>query len=87
MFLQHLDSQNSMLMMPIRYKYFYWFAFPAFVSKPAWEISESGWSPVTNVLTADAVRYPLRFSFLAIPLDVLILLNFTFCIEMLLRRQ
>ncbi|KAG5645119.1 hypothetical protein DXG03_006933, partial [Asterophora parasitica] len=26
-----------------KYKYFYWFAFPAFVSKPAWEIAEDGW--------------------------------------------
>ncbi|KAG1871833.1 hypothetical protein DFJ58DRAFT_762532 [Suillus subalutaceus] len=26
-----------------KYQYFYWFAFPAFVSKPAWQISENGW--------------------------------------------
>lgn len=26
-----------------KYKFYYWFAFPAFVSKPAWEISETGW--------------------------------------------
>ncbi|PPQ69108.1 hypothetical protein CVT25_004605 [Psilocybe cyanescens] len=26
-----------------KYKYYYWFTFPAFVSKPAWEISEEGW--------------------------------------------
>ncbi|GJJ14722.1 hypothetical protein Clacol_008989 [Clathrus columnatus] len=26
-----------------KYKYYYWFAFPAFVVKPAWEIDESGW--------------------------------------------
>ncbi|KAF8882014.1 hypothetical protein BD779DRAFT_1544428 [Infundibulicybe gibba] len=26
-----------------KYKYYYWFAFPAFVSKPAWEIDDPGW--------------------------------------------
>ncbi|KAG2153424.1 hypothetical protein DEU56DRAFT_868769 [Suillus clintonianus] len=28
-----------------KYQYYYWFAFPAFVSKPAWQISENGWKP------------------------------------------
>ncbi|CAA7262945.1 unnamed protein product [Cyclocybe aegerita] len=27
-----------------KYKYYYWFAFPAFVSKPAWEIGDEGWA-------------------------------------------
>ncbi|OAX41208.1 E1-like protein-activating [Rhizopogon vinicolor AM-OR11-026] len=31
-----------------KYQYVYWFAFPAFVSKPAWEISESGWKPAQD---------------------------------------
>jgi ubiquitin-like modifier-activating enzyme ATG7 len=31
-----------------KYKYYYWFAFPALVSKPAWEITESGWKPATE---------------------------------------
>lgn len=26
-----------------KYKFFYWFAFPAFVAKPAWEIDSRGW--------------------------------------------
>ncbi|KAF8685108.1 ThiF family [Rhizoctonia solani] len=26
-----------------KYKFFYWFAFPALVAKPAWEIDSSGW--------------------------------------------
>ncbi|KAL0953093.1 hypothetical protein HGRIS_004364 [Hohenbuehelia grisea] len=26
-----------------KYKYYYWFAFPAFVTKPAWGISDAGW--------------------------------------------
>jgi hypothetical protein len=55
-------------MMLIRYKYFYWFAFPAFVSKPAWEISDSGWLPVAGILTADVVRYFLWPSFIAVSL-------------------
>ncbi|TEB20552.1 E1-like protein-activating [Coprinellus micaceus] len=33
-----------------KYKYFYWFGFPAFVSKPNWEITEAGWQPVSTVL-------------------------------------
>ncbi|KAG1716197.1 hypothetical protein ID866_937 [Astraeus odoratus] len=28
-----------------KYQYYYWFAFPAFVAKPAWEISAEGWKP------------------------------------------
>jgi ubiquitin-like modifier-activating enzyme ATG7 len=31
-----------------KYQYFYWFAFPAFVSKPAWDISENGWRPAQD---------------------------------------
>lgn len=31
-----------------KYKYYYWFAFPAFVSKPAWEIAEEGWKSATE---------------------------------------
>ncbi|KAF8328206.1 uncharacterized protein EI90DRAFT_1613500 [Cantharellus anzutake] len=26
-----------------KYKFYYWFAFPAFVSKPPWDIEEDGW--------------------------------------------
>ncbi|TEB27722.1 E1-like protein-activating [Coprinellus micaceus] len=33
-----------------KYKYFYWFGFPAFVSKPNWEITEAGWQPISSVL-------------------------------------
>ncbi|KAH6901750.1 autophagy protein 7 [Coprinopsis sp. MPI-PUGE-AT-0042] len=32
-----------------KYKYFYWFGFPAFVSKPAWEISDEGWKDASTV--------------------------------------
>ncbi len=28
-----------------KYKYYYWFAFPAFVASPAWHITERGWVP------------------------------------------
>lgn len=39
-----------------RYKYFYWFAFPAFIAKPAWEIGEGteGWRSA-DVLGNNAV--------------------------------
>ncbi|KAJ7108516.1 hypothetical protein C8R44DRAFT_713725 [Mycena epipterygia] len=36
-----------------KYKYYYWFAFPAFVAKPAWEIDERGWIPASDDLTHD----------------------------------
>ena len=38
-----------------KYKYFYWFAFPAFVTKPAWEIDRE-WTGAEGVLGKDAVR-------------------------------
>ncbi|KIK81706.1 hypothetical protein PAXRUDRAFT_832674 [Paxillus rubicundulus Ve08.2h10] len=34
-----------------KYQYYYWFAFPAFVAKPPWEISESGWKGVDEQLS------------------------------------
>ena len=42
-----------------KYKYFYWFAFPAFVTKPAWEI-DGEWAAAESVLGADSVS-PLFF--------------------------
>ena len=38
-----------------KYKFFYWFAFPAFVSKPAWEISDPGWTNADEAFSPDAV--------------------------------
>ncbi|KAF8804022.1 E1-like protein-activating [Phlegmacium glaucopus] len=38
-----------------KYKYYYWFAFPAFVSKPAWEIREEGWANVTQQFDTDSL--------------------------------
>lgn len=35
-----------------KYQYFYWFAFPAFVAKPAWEISTEGWKAADHELNA-----------------------------------
>ncbi|KAH7920336.1 E1-like protein-activating [Leucogyrophana mollusca] len=35
-----------------KYQYYYWFAFPAFVSKPAWEISENGWKAADEELNS-----------------------------------
>jgi ubiquitin-like modifier-activating enzyme ATG7 len=48
-----------------KYKYYYWFAFPAFVSKPAWEITNPGWLPAVQELGHAKVR-PLLFCFLSI---------------------
>ncbi|EJD01962.1 ubiquitin-like conjugating enzyme [Fomitiporia mediterranea MF3/22] len=33
-----------------KYKYYYWFAFPALVAKPAWSITEPGWQSASDVL-------------------------------------
>ncbi|KAH7883150.1 hypothetical protein F5I97DRAFT_1902440 [Phlebopus sp. FC_14] len=33
-----------------KYQYYYWFAFPAFVAKPAWDISADGWKNADEVL-------------------------------------
>lgn len=38
-----------------KYKYYYWFTFPAFVAKPAWEIGEQGWRPATVKFSAASV--------------------------------
>ena len=40
-----------------KYKYFYWFAFPAFAAKPAWEI-DGDWTAAESTLGADAVCSP-----------------------------
>jgi hypothetical protein len=39
-----------------KYKYYYWFAFPAFVSKPAWEIAEEGWKSATEEFKPEQVH-------------------------------
>ena len=36
-----------------KYKYFYWFAFPAFVSSPAWHVSEKGWQSASTSFSSD----------------------------------
>ncbi|KAF7351220.1 Autophagy-related protein [Mycena sanguinolenta] len=38
-----------------KYKYYYWFAFPAFVAKPAWEIDEPGWKPASDELSHESL--------------------------------
>jgi len=39
-----------------KYKYYYWFAFPAFVSKPAWEIGEEGWRNASEEFEVPVLR-------------------------------
>lgn len=41
-----------------KYQYYYWFAFPAFVAKPAWEIAENGWKPAEEQLSSAQVNHP-----------------------------
>jgi len=38
-----------------KYKFYYWFAFPAFIAKPAWEIEEKGWVSAEGALSASSV--------------------------------
>lgn len=38
-----------------KYKYYYWFAFPAFAAKPAWEI-DGEWQSAGQALSNDTVR-------------------------------
>ncbi|KAH7105987.1 E1-like protein-activating [Auriculariales sp. MPI-PUGE-AT-0066] len=35
-----------------KYRYYYWFGFPAFAAKPAWEIDAAGWTPAQQTLGA-----------------------------------
>jgi ubiquitin-like modifier-activating enzyme ATG7 len=39
-----------------KYKYYYWFAFPAFVSKPPWEIGDAGWTTADSEFGAEALK-------------------------------
>jgi len=38
-----------------KYKFYYWFAFPAFVAKPAWEIDPPGWRYAESVLSRETL--------------------------------
>lgn len=38
-----------------KYKFYYWFAFPAFIAKPAWDIPENGWSSAVDKLSPPSV--------------------------------
>lgn len=38
-----------------KYQYYYWFAFPAFVAKPAWEIADDGWKSADDKFSAAQV--------------------------------
>ncbi|EJU01568.1 E1-like protein-activating [Dacryopinax primogenitus] len=39
-----------------KYKYYYWFAFPAFMASPLWEISEAGWGMAEDVLGGEGLE-------------------------------
>ncbi|KZO99225.1 E1-like protein-activating [Calocera viscosa TUFC12733] len=39
-----------------KYKYYYWFAFPAFMASPPWEIGDSGWGLAEEALGAEGVK-------------------------------
>ena len=39
------------------FRYYYWFAFPAFVAKPAWEIGEEGWLDAQSQFPSEVVRH------------------------------
>ncbi|KAG9126192.1 Autophagy protein 7 [Ceratobasidium sp. 392] len=45
-----------------KYKFFYWFAFPAFVAKPAWEIDARGWLSAEEELGRKAVSLSFTIS-------------------------
>ncbi|KAF8523725.1 hypothetical protein BU17DRAFT_63663 [Hysterangium stoloniferum] len=38
-----------------KYKYYYWFAFPAFLAKPAWEIGDDGWIEAESKLGVESL--------------------------------
>jgi len=44
-------------------RYYYWFAFPAFVSKPAWEIRDDGWVEAESALGAESVSRHLSMKY------------------------
>lgn len=56
--LTDLDYLNKFLILTFadlkKYKFFYWFAFPAFVAKPAWEIDTKGWLSAEEELGREA---------------------------------
>lgn len=40
-----------------KYKYFYWFSFPALTTKPAWTIDKTGWQSAEAALNPGSVSF------------------------------
>lgn len=43
-----------------KYRYYYWFAFPAFAAKPAWTLEPSGWRGVESTFAQQTVSHDLN---------------------------
>ncbi|EJD47541.1 hypothetical protein AURDEDRAFT_183978 [Auricularia subglabra TFB-10046 SS5] len=43
-----------------KYKYVYWFGFPTFTAKPAWEIDERGWTSASDAVDAGVAVFMSR---------------------------
>jgi hypothetical protein len=40
-----------------KYKYYYWFSFPAFVAQPPWQTDKEEWRSATDVFKNEQVRF------------------------------
>ncbi len=46
-----------------KYRYYYWFAFPAFAAKPAWILQPSGWQGAESAFSQKTVSRDLHSKF------------------------
>ena len=52
-----------------KYRYYYWFAFPAFAAKPAWTLEPSSWQGVESAFTQESVRRVLKLNIASLTLN------------------